>query len=265
MSADLRRYVVRHRHVAPMLASLLAGTNARIRITDLDGEVILHREAGSGADGAPGETFPILVEGQPVGWIEGPRPAGAIAAVLSYAVSREQDKRSLAQEALDRYRELNLIYDLAEQIGAVLEVAAVARVAAAEAGRLPGGGVGFVLLREGDERLVAAPAGEPGPIAEARAGVGVVGAVLGGDPEIVNDVAADPRATTAERRMAALAVAPLRVRGERIGVVGTASETPTEYRAADLKILTAIAALAAPTLDQAAIHEAALAAADRPA
>ena len=76
--------------------------------------------------------------------------AVSIAAVLAYAGARETDKRSLAREALDRYRELNLIYDLADQIGAVLETDAIAGVAIAEASRLPSGGTGFLLLLEAD-------------------------------------------------------------------------------------------------------------------
>jgi hypothetical protein len=42
--AELRRLIVRHRHVAPMLSVLLAGTDARVTITDVDGEVILDRQ-----------------------------------------------------------------------------------------------------------------------------------------------------------------------------------------------------------------------------
>jgi GAF domain-containing protein len=52
--------------------------------------------------------------------------------------------------------------------------------------------------------------------------------------------------------------APLRIRGRRIGVLGTASTDQREYRASDLKLLNAIASLAAPTLAQAAEHEAAV-------
>ncbi|MFL5754995.1 MAG: GAF domain-containing protein, partial [Chloroflexota bacterium] len=225
-SAELRRLVVRHRHVAPMLSVLLASTNARVTITDADGSVILDRATGSGERDAPTERSPIVVEGRTVGWVEGPRPANAVAAVLSYAAARETDKRALASEALDRYRELNLIYDLADSIGATLEVDAVAAVAVDEASRLPSGGTGFVALTAGAgaDRLES----------------GILAAVLDGEPEIVNDVASDSRASEAERRWASLVAAPLRVRGERIGVLGTASETPREYRASDLKLLNAI-------------------------
>ena len=254
---ELRKLIVRHRHVAPMVSALLAGTDARVTVTDLEGEVVLDRQAG-GESGTTDERHPIVVDGQPVGWVAGPHPASAIAAVLSYACAREADKRALAREALDRYRELNLIYDLADEIGATLETDAVARVAVAEAGRLPTGGRGFVRLLAGtDASLRVRPAGDDAapPVEQ---GVGILGAIAAGDAEIVNDVAADPRATADERAFASLVAAPLRVRGERIGIIGAVSKEPLEYRASDLRLLAAIASLAAPTFDQAAVHEASL-------
>ena len=263
-AAELRRLIVRHRHVAPMLSVLLAGTDARLTITDLDGAIILDRQTGAEPADAAVERHPIVIEGETVGWVAGPRPAGAIAAVLGYAGARETDKRALAREALDRYRELNLIYDLADQIGATLEIDAVARVAIAEASRLPSGGAGFVLLREHDgEQLATRPTGEGAlqPTTDHRPGAGILGAIFAGDPEIVNDITADPRATESEQGFASLVAAPLRVRGERIGVIGTISHDPIEFHASDLRLLSAIASLAAPTFDQAAVHEAALRAA----
>jgi hypothetical protein len=244
-ATELRRLVVRHRHVAPMLSVLLAATDARVTITDADDGVILDRQAGAAPDDAPVERHPIVVEGGTVGWVIGPRPAGAVASVLSYAAARETDKRALAREALDRYRELNLIYDLADQIGATLEVGAVVDVAVGEADRLPTGGEGFVILRD-------APDGE-------QLTEGLLGAIFAGEAEVVNDVAGDPRSSASERAaMASVVAAPLRVRGERLGVIGTRSPTALEFHASDLKLLTAIASLAAPTLDQARTHEAAV-------
>jgi len=255
--AEFKRLVVRHRHVAPMLSVLLAGTDARVVISDAEGAVILDRQSGAAPSDAPSGHHPITVEGETVGWVDGPRPAAAVASVLSYACSRELDKRALAREALDRYRELNLIYELADEIGATLEVDEVARVAVAEAGRLPTGGIGFLLLRDGgvfvprpDDADEVLPGGDPEH--------GILGAILAGDGEIVNDVAADPRSTEAERRIASIVAVPLQVRGERIGVIGTVSREAMEFRASDLKVLGAIASLAAPTLDQAAVHESAV-------
>ena len=259
-SAELRRLIVRHRHVAPMLSVLLASTDARVRITDLDDEVLLDRESRTAAADAPVERHPIMVEGRPVGWVEGPRPAGAVATVLSYACSREADKRSLASEALDRYRELNLIYDLAERIAASPYLEDVTAVAVSEASRLPSGGVGFLLLEDAEAgMLVPHPIeGEaPSPFTAAPVGEGLLGAVFAGDPDIVNDLAADPRSSAAERSVASLVIAPLKVEGVRLGVIGTASTSPVEFQAGDLKVLGAIAALTAPAVSQALRYESA--------
>ena len=88
---------------------------------------------------------------------------------------------------------------------------------------------------------------------------GLLGAIFAGEAEIVNDVVADPRSSAAERAaMASVVAAPLRVRGERLGIIGTRSAAPLEFHASDLKVLTAIASLAAPTVDQARTHEAAV-------
>ena len=80
MDVDLDRLVVRHRHVAPMLSTLLGATHAAVRITDAGRQaVILEREAGGIGD----ERFPIVVEGETVGWVEGDRVARAVAAVIA--------------------------------------------------------------------------------------------------------------------------------------------------------------------------------------
>jgi GAF domain-containing protein len=252
MDIDLARMVVRHRHVAPMLSSLLGGTNAAVRISDDAGTVILERQG----NGIGSERFPIVVEGATVGWVEGDHAARAVAAVLSYACAREADKRSLAGEALDRYRELNLVYDLAEHLSGLVSVAAIGQAALSEVNRLPGRGVGFLLLRGSGDQLDT-PDGVPvGPIAEATVARGIVGS-LGpdSDPEIVNEPAGDERSTAAERALGALVVAPLRSRGRVVGVIGAATDEPHEYRAADLKVLAAIAALTGPAIDQARVNE----------
>jgi len=151
-----------------MLSVVLASTDARVTITDLEGDVLLDRQAGWKGEDAAIERHPIVVDGSPVGWVSGPRPAGAIAAVLSYAAAREADKRALAREALDRYRELNLLYDLADEIGATLETDAIAQVAVDEAGKLPSGGRGFVrLLRRDRKGMDPRPSDDdPSPVAQ---------------------------------------------------------------------------------------------------
>jgi hypothetical protein len=255
MEQDLARLIVRHRHVAPMLSALLSGTNAGVRISDDAGLVVLEREAS----GIGFERFPIAVEGRTVGWVEGDRTARAIAAVLSYAVSREADKRSLAREALDRYRELNLVYELADRLSGELDLEDIGEIVRAEASRLPAGGAGFLLVLDGDGALQPVGGGSGadgsggGPVdaGGGTIGVGIIGSVAeSAVAEEVNDVAGDPRASAAERAYASLIVAPVVARGQTIGVLGAGTRTAAGYQAADLKLLAAIAAIAGPALAQ---------------
>ncbi len=247
--SELRRLIVRHRHVAPMVSALLAGTDAAVLIRDAEGGVVLER-AGAGAGEA---RHPVTVDGETLGWVEGGRSALGVAAVLSYAAARERDKRSLANEALERYRELSLIYDLAAAIGGRTDLELIVGTAVAELSRLPSDARGFLLLADADGSL-RPPAGieaADGPVSAGRLGEGIVGHVAAsGSAEVVEDIASDSRASDAERRAGTVVAAPLRADDRTIGVVG-ATGTGGAFRAADLKVVTAIAALAGPAIGRA--------------
>jgi len=251
--SELRRLIVRHRHVAPMVSALLAGTDAAVTIRDDEGQVVLEREGAGAGEGR----HEVAVDGDVLGWVEGGRIARGIAAVLAYAAARERDKRSLANEALERYRELSLIYDLAATIGGHTDLGPIVETAVAELSRLPNDARGFLLLLGEDGRLAApvGASGTGGPIEEARSGAGIVGAVVAaGVAELVEDAPADPRATGAERGVQTVVAAPLRAEDRTIGVVG-ATGTGGVFRAADLKVVTAIAALAGPAIGRALSSE----------
>ncbi|MDQ3937291.1 MAG: hypothetical protein M3253_01270, partial [Chloroflexota bacterium] len=127
---------------------------------------------------------------------------------LAWAAERDDERRSLAREALDRYRELNLLYDLAER-SASLDSATVIGVATAELARVVRHGRGAVLVADESRQHVrpvtaSGRADEPlgsMPTEGFPIGNGIVGGVAAGaEGEIVNDTAADPRATRAEQR-----------------------------------------------------------------
>lgn len=247
--SELRRLIVRHRHVAPMVSALLAGNDTAVTIRDAEGDIVLERHGSGSVDGR----HEVAVDGETLGWVEGGRTARGVAAVLAYAAARERDKRSLASEALERYRELSLIYDLAAAIGGHGDLASIAGTAVAELSRLPHDARGFLLLAGSGADLLPVPGVESsgGPVDIARSGEGIVGAVAEtGIGELVEDAGHDERATPAEREGGSVVVAPLRADDRTIGVVGaTASGGP--FRAADLKVVTAIAALAGPAIDRA--------------
>jgi hypothetical protein len=253
--SELRRLIVRHRHVAPMVSALLASIDAAVTIHDAEGTVILQRggPGGSGPTGADAASrAEVTVDDELLGWVDGGRSARGIAAVIAYAAARERDKRSLANEALERYRELSLIYDLAAVIGGSEGVEPVVATAVEELSRLPHDARGFLLLANGNA-LQAAPGsdGPGGPLTGGRLGTGIIGEIAAdGGAELVENASQDPRATEAERAGGSLVVAALRAGDVILGVVG-ATAMGGAFRSADLKVVTAIAALAGPAIGRA--------------
>ncbi|MEN9271938.1 MAG: hypothetical protein Q6K18_02035, partial [Gloeomargarita sp. DG_1_5_bins_55] len=78
-----------------------------------------------------GEGIALTSAGQTIGWVYGAM-APVLARWLQYLIVQEEDKRALAQETLDRYREINLLYDLAEKMHATLDLQALADLVMAE-------------------------------------------------------------------------------------------------------------------------------------
>ena len=62
------------------------------------------------------------------------------------AETKEFEKKALAGEVLDKYRELNIIYDITEKMAASSELKAMAKLAIDEAGRLIQASAGSVML-----------------------------------------------------------------------------------------------------------------------
>ena len=93
--------------------------------------------------------------------------------------------------------------------------------------------------------------GRGGPLTSGRLGTGIVGEIAAsGGAELVEDARRDPRATETERTGGSLVVAALRAGDVTLGVVG-ATATGGPFRSADLKVVTAIAALAGPAIGRA--------------
>ncbi|MEN9217208.1 MAG: GAF domain-containing protein [Gloeomargarita sp. HHBFW_bins_162] len=218
-------------------------------VTDAEGSLL----AGTVTDG---DGIAITNEGQPLGWVYGTR-AHLLARWLQYVVRQEQDKRTLAQETLDRYREVNLLYDLAEKMHATLDLQALSDLVMAETQNLLGGHQGCLMLFNPHSQVLEVVSSY-GPSVEQTyfpPGMGIAGHVfLTGRAEIVNDVSHDERFVPGLIPIRALMCAPLVTKEGTIGVINVTSDTPTEYTASHLKRLMALAAQAALAISNARAH-----------
>jgi Stage II sporulation protein E (SpoIIE)/GAF domain len=240
---------------APVVAALLKAVGRGVYIVDAQGKPLMGTatEVLSSAD----ERIPVVFEGTPLGDVVGPsETAQAMALLLAHFAARESEGRALAAEVLHLYREVHVIEQLSEQLVALLDSAAVAESALAQAQRLISATHGSVLVlgKQGGNLEPAASfggsAGKPDPFGpDSRFAASILERCIG---EVVNDCDADVRALDSECMLHALICVPMRAGQRNVGTIALGTSNPgTSYSAGDLKLLNTIALQAAAAIENA--------------
>ncbi|MEO1125516.1 MAG: GAF domain-containing protein [Cyanobacteria bacterium J06639_16] len=202
--------------------------------------------------------YPIALDGQILGWVNGNENSRAIATLLSQLIHRELEKRTLAQELLSKYKEISLLFNLSEKIIDSLDVQEVASLVLEEARQLLNSGNGALLLLHDKTALLESIAtfGNDGLFQQTiPIGQGVIGNIVQvGRGEIVNDVRSDPRNPIGNGHITSLICAPLKNKGTTIGAIALSHPRKRAYSTEDLKLLTTLACQAAGVI-KALLHE----------
>lgn len=225
---------------ARALSNWLGATEGtRVAIQDASGEMLLGAALS-------GEKCAIELEGETLGWVTG-TDAEQVAALLEAMAAKEAEKIMLADEVLDKYREINLLYNLTEKLAATIELTQVASIALTESSRLIHAVAGELILR--DELGATSRIAAFGTFSStwSEPGERIATQVLeSGKGEIVNAESGAP---------ASFLCAPLKAKDHALGVILLAREAATIYTAADLKLLTTVASQAAPPIENALLYE----------
>jgi class 3 adenylate cyclase/putative methionine-R-sulfoxide reductase with GAF domain len=201
----------------------------------------------------------IALEGEEIGAVVGLRKVEAIATFLSYAAQQELERKELARETLEKYKEINLLYNTAERLSANLELQDITKVIIEEARKLiKATSYSVMLLDIPTQRLkiVSYLAKNPEPQFSFRLGEGIAGHVAQtGRAEIVNDVSLDPRYIAGPNPVTSLICAPIKMKDSILGAINVSSTDPQQYTAADLKLIQTLASQAAVAIENAILHE----------
>ena len=174
-------------------------------------------------------------------------------------IENEYSQNSLAAEILNNYEELNLLYEVSQEISSVFDVHEICEIVLRKALTIIGAEKASIFLwNENDRRLhMMASVGLPEQISDSLTldpDTGVCGYVYRtGKALLVEDLASLPRdlspgegtyRTESFLSMPLLA-SPMKVKGKVIGVINLAdSPSASSYHAADLKLLSAISSQA---------------------
>jgi len=251
---NLKRLATKKGDPALNIIEVMRALDPIIHIVDAEGNALF---------GAPHpshtQRHPIQLEDEVLGFVMGGNQAAPLAALLTQLAEKEVEKRLLADEVLDLYREVNLLYNLSEKLAASLELEPVAQLALSQAQTLIEATDGLVMLFDetGHKLESVAAFGNTSELSSQLTCVDLIIDVVAqtGKAEIVNDVRADPRYAECESSIRSLACAPLKVNQQVIGVIVLFSVTPVLYTAADLKLLNTLASQAGPAIQSAIIYE----------
>jgi serine phosphatase RsbU (regulator of sigma subunit) len=254
---NLRQIIGRQPEAQALVADLATLTGAPVTVEDAHG-IVLHGNAAL----ADAVRFPVTAGGASIGWVAGHDQAVVVARLLEHLLAKEVERRALATEVLNLYREVNLIYSFSEKLAALLDVERVARLTLEEARHLITATDGALLLiDESGDKLdtIAAFGSEMSGLPSYKKAGGILGAIASsGVAEIVNDVPVDPRRIVRDTKVQALIAAPLKV-GERVlGVIALGSTAAFSYTAGELKLLNTLALQTATAIENARLFERAI-------
>ena len=243
-----------------VLNKLLLPLDEPIGILDQDGNLIL----GVNPDPAVvvGEKTEILFEGQLIGWVTGMHDSkwkSGISALLEYWVNQESEKRAVVSEALDKYRELSLLYRLSEKLVASPQPEAIAKMTLHEVSSLIQVSGGLVILRnsEEDQLDILATRGSTYRLKANRKGAeNLIQRVLtSGIAEIGNNLIGEEYFTDVGNARISLLCAPLRTEKRVLGAIILIGAETKVFTAGDLKLVSAIAMQTAPAIEIAHLHQ----------
>jgi sigma-B regulation protein RsbU (phosphoserine phosphatase) len=253
-SVDLRTLIRKRKDVAAVVSALAGAFDGSIAIEDADGELLF-----GDREGVPVARSVVMLDGERLGWVIGGAHAAAVATLLGHLAAREAERKTLANEVLHLYREVNLIYSFSEKLASTLDLDKVAGLTLDEARHLIAATDGAVMLfDESANRLH--PVADFGDVYSTASGHawedGIFASILAtGQGEIVNDVHADPRHVHGQCAIASLVCTPLRVKERVTGLLALSSSLPVSYTAADLKLVNTIALQTASAVENARLFE----------
>lgn len=233
-----------------LIQQTIAAIASPIFIIDCEGNLLMGEDS---PDLILLKKYPVQTRDIILGWVKGDEKAAAIANLLSYLSEREQEKRELARETLDRYKEINLLYSISDKITSQLKLEEVAQLVLDEAKRLILATSGWVMLLEEEGLRKIAAFGEEGENCNLEREITTL-LLDTGKGEILNGIDGDIHHLTNRDRLNSLIGVPLKGRDKILGAIVIGSNGNQYYTAAELKLLNALASQAATAIENAILY-----------
>lgn len=209
--------------------------------------------------GDDGLTIPLTEGESVIGLVKGGDDCTIMASLLQYMINAEMERTALGRDTLEKYREINMLCDFGAKIGSCLDTREVVRIVTGEIRKLLTADIIAVLLCN-DKEVVTEVLSDDGfggelLVVSLAPGELVENFLVTANPEIVNDLASDPRCAGSPQVFSSMMCSPLKIQEKTVGYVCVGSLQRKEYLARDVKLLTTLSDQTAVALEKAQLYD----------
>ncbi|MGB3403574.1 MAG: ATP-binding protein [Microcoleaceae cyanobacterium] len=248
--------IIHKTELQAIIAQLTDSANSQICIQQANGKILM----GKMPENDRGDCrYPILLAENSIGWVIGEQHSEVIASIISYAAQQEFEKKSLANELLEKYQEIDLFQDISNQVNASLDLHELSQFVIEAAVNLLESTQGYIFRVNSsiDQIDILSAVGE----GVENQQLSVLGKTLienimaGHQGEIINNITADSRFQIDNFRVSSLVCVPLKTKEKIVGVIAVGSETEVNYTTEHLKGLMLLASQAATAIEKALLYK----------
>lgn len=210
------------------------------------------------------EEYEIKLDGQVIGCVAGDNKTYCILSIINSFILNNKEKNKLAQETLEKYREINMIYNVSEKISAVAGVSNVARSIVTEAmNRSISTYATIMLVNEASGKLemvcefnknISADMGKIHRLLNEDNSI-ISNVLFKKHGEIINSDNVLPGTNEEQCDLSAFIISPVVVKNKAIGVMIIGNHQSIEYTASDLKLCNSLALYAGVAIEGAKLFD----------
>lgn len=252
---SLKRLIKKGKDTHEIFMEILNLFPERIGVYDGTGALILGVSIEN-----PSENVKITLDDEIIGWVDGGKQARVFAKLLQQYAAKENERKTLGQEVLTIYREINVIYDFSEKLAKTIDPDDIAKIALEEANHLINAKGGIIILINQDEEKKIDLISKSGNEFITEQDLNNSNCFFNNienieSAEIINETKSDFRFSSLAEKINALIYAPLKVKQRVLGLIALFNDEEANYTAADLKLLTTLALQAASAIESALLYK----------
>ncbi len=252
MVVDIKKILIKKR-VAQLIDDLVKLTGSLVSIKNADGELIY----GDKVHDSAANYHALQISGEVQCWLVANKKVDIIIPLVTHIINSEIEKVRLAAETLDRYREINLFYDISEKIATSVDLKEISDFVLEKARRIIKCTSAAVLLFN-ENKAALECVSKFGTDCAWQAMIkyySEYGEMVFAKSEIINDVSSDKRFGESCDKIKSIMYIPLKFIEHPLGVISLTNSGDHVYNAGDLKLLRSLALQASSVIKNAQLFE----------